>query len=70
VTEERQAPTKASVAAARAHNLRIVGAALVPLVVVLGLLLLRFGFVGMLRHLWMTARMVGHFLTSSNWPFG
>jgi hypothetical protein len=70
VTEERQAPTKASVAAARAHNLRIVGAALVPLAVATGLLLLRFGFVGTLRHLWMTIRTVGHLLTSSNWPFG
>jgi hypothetical protein len=70
VTEERQAPTKSSVAAERAHNLRIVGAALVPLAVVLGLLLLRFGFVGTLRHLWMTIRTVGHLLTSSNWPFG
>jgi hypothetical protein len=69
VTEERQAQSKA-MAAARANNLRIVCAAFVPLAVVLGLLLLRFGFAGALRHLWLTVRMIGNLLTRSNWPFG
>jgi len=70
VSDERRAQTKASTAAARAFNLRVVGAALVPLVVVLALLLMRFGFLGALRHLWMTVRTIGHLVTSSSWPFG